>query len=194
MDLRILCINVDLSPDLGNGEFGASVKNKKYFQDKKKLVQNGKAQLNNILAICGSNSAVKIPLIIIQSNNTKTLIIILRIIFRTYFLGYEAEIVSLRLHANGLYVLQTVCRFCIPQKQSTFINDVKEMMDSLFCLRSICVRTQELYMDALKDHKKSMTEFTINTSNANTLTNDWIRPLWNPPSPPPPPPFITTSS
>lgn len=69
MDLRILC-NLETSNDIVNGEFGRTVKESKYFQDKAKLVVNGKAQLNNLIKSTKDKS-MTVALILIQGKKEK---------------------------------------------------------------------------------------------------------------------------
>ena len=64
MDLRIL-YNLENTNDIINGEFGRTVKESKYFQDKEKLVANGKAQLNNLIKATKDKS-MTVALILIQ--------------------------------------------------------------------------------------------------------------------------------
>ncbi|ORZ12435.1 hypothetical protein BCR42DRAFT_297839, partial [Absidia repens] len=66
LDLRILCMNVDSSYDVGNSEFARSVNKSKYFYDKRKLILNGKVQLNNILSVTGNCTSLVMPLIVVQ--------------------------------------------------------------------------------------------------------------------------------
>ncbi|EIE77266.1 hypothetical protein G6F46_012432 [Rhizopus delemar] len=65
MDLRILC-NLETSNDIVSAEFGRTVKESKYFQDKAKLIANGKAQLNNLIKATKDKS-MAVALILIQA-------------------------------------------------------------------------------------------------------------------------------
>lgn len=69
MDLRILC-NLETSNDIVSAEFGRTVKESKYFQDKAKLIANGKAQLNNLIKATKDKS-MAVALILIQGKKEK---------------------------------------------------------------------------------------------------------------------------
>ncbi|KAI9244438.1 hypothetical protein EDC94DRAFT_485394, partial [Helicostylum pulchrum] len=82
MDLRVLYNLDNTSNDVANGEFGKSATENKFFQDKTKLVINGKSQLNNIIKSTHGCS-IKVGLLLIQ--------------------GLQADLYTIRLNDNGLY-------------------------------------------------------------------------------------------
>ncbi|KAG0174184.1 hypothetical protein DFQ29_007572 [Apophysomyces sp. BC1021] len=62
-------------------------------------------------------------------------------------------------------------------------TDMNKLVAVLFSLRSICMETQNSYIDAIKDNTKLMTGFRSKTlNNCNPPKDDRTRPFWNPPS------------
>ncbi|CEP17158.1 hypothetical protein [Parasitella parasitica] len=132
MDLRILYNLDNNSNDVANGEFGKSVSRNKYFEDKSKLVINGKCQLNNILKIT-HDPTIRVALLLIQ--------------------GLQAELYSIRLLDNGLYVLERLKYFRFPRK-STYIADLNELIDGLSLLSALCLQTNQKYNDSLLEKEQ----------------------------------------
>jgi hypothetical protein len=159
MDLRIL-YNLENANDLINGEFGRTVKESKYFQDKEKLMANGKAQLNNLIKATKDKS-MTVALILIQ--------------------GLQAEFYHLRLASNGLYVLEVMKKFDFP-KQSSFLGDIRDLIDGFSMLRCLCLETHEKYTEALTNSKR-MSDFTSSSPQPYSPSElDWLRQVWLPPN------------
>lgn len=91
MDLWFLCSS-SISNDVGDMEFGKKVSITKLYHDNKKLIANGKAQLNEITKIYNVD-ACDIKLCLVQA------------------LGFETIIYEMSLEKKGVYVPKKVKDF-----------------------------------------------------------------------------------
>ncbi|KAG1372874.1 hypothetical protein G6F61_010666 [Rhizopus arrhizus] len=95
--------------------------------------------------------------------------------------GLQAEFYRLRLASNGLYVLEVMKKFDFP-KQSSFLGDIRDLIDGFSMLCCLCLETHEKYTDALTNSKR-MSDFTSSSPQPSSPSElDWLRQVWLPPN------------
>lgn len=126
--LRLLCKSNLNKHDVRNDEFGKRATFTKVYNDKAKLVANGKNQLNYILKNhTGTLSDVKIVLLQV--------------------LGFKADLYLLWLECDGVYILQKIKRVSIPVISRKFKQGMIELIDGLSALRSSALELADICND-----------------------------------------------
>ncbi|SAL98890.1 hypothetical protein [Absidia glauca] len=168
MDLRVLCVasrNNDEQDDVCSGEFAKASGGWKYHKDKAKLVVNAKLLLNQVIKELGSDNANNTRICMLQS------------------MGLEAAIYSLRLVANGLYVLESHGTLKIPTCIEQYAKSMAELLEKLNLLKELSLKMKshcELARNKKYQLKTGLSRFT--SSSKFTPTVNWIRNIWHNPS------------
>lgn len=93
--------------------------------------------------------------------------------------GLQAELYSIRLLDNGLYVLERLKYFRFPRK-STYIADLNELIDGLSLLSALCLQTNQKYSDSLLE-KEQMNRYSTDSLCCANCCLPWIRDVVMPP-------------
>ncbi|CAO3620155.1 unnamed protein product [Mucor hiemalis] len=126
MDLRVPChaINDDSeNGDVSSSEFAKHSFNGKLYKDRMKLVIHAKMILNEIILALGENTTT-----------TKDIRICM-----LQVMGSQAELLSLRLYANVIYVVKSHDYLQIPTTLQSYATTVNEFIEKLSLFKEICL-------------------------------------------------------
>ncbi|KAF7720618.1 hypothetical protein EC973_006928 [Apophysomyces ossiformis] len=183
LDLRLMCMATEIDADVGVGEFSRSVKHPKYLLDKAKMVVSNKAQLNVMVKLLKPSdddvTKIILPMVQVMGMIIAKYRLQLCAMFLRYLTGLDAELSTLRIVTNGVYVIEKVT-------SCTLTSDVTKLSDSMASVIELLTTLKMLALDAkhqLESFTKrqsimqSFTADNINTST-NRSTTAWIRDLW----------------
>jgi hypothetical protein len=147
LDLRVLCTafnDTNEQDDVSSGEFAKNATNLKYYKDKMKLIIHGKMLLNEVIKNLGKDShdikEFRICMLQAMGNiHTKFDLIFFFILtrFNFYDIGLEAELFSLRLFANGLYILESHGYLNIPTTICSYAESMNLLLSKLSIFKVI---------------------------------------------------------
>ncbi|CAO3694807.1 unnamed protein product [Rhizopus stolonifer] len=168
MDLRILCKVIndsDTMDDLSAAEFSKHASNAKLYEDRTKLVIHAKMILNQIIASSGAY----------MSSITDLRVCMLQV------MGLQAEILSLRLIANGLYVLESHGYLYIPTTLNSYAENMNNLVHKLSMFKELSMGTKYASDEARRSIEANKNEMSRLTTEKTTPTTrvHWTRKIWN---------------